>query len=167
MKRVELHRGQALARKSGLDRKQAARRKAALASNEKQRNDKLASSIAIESQAGHMSKSRPGSTSRKSGISPASPAQRRKVAGQRCLVCGASPCDPAHVIPRSAGGCNEPDCVVPICRDCHDAQHNGKLDLLSYLEPDHRAEQAHAVLHVGIEGARLRTAPSAYREEAA
>jgi hypothetical protein len=39
-------------------------------------------------------------------ISPASEAQRAKVAHQPCLVCGRRPVDPAHLVPRSLGGCD-------------------------------------------------------------
>jgi hypothetical protein len=40
---------------------------------------------------------------------PASAEQRRKVAGTGCLICGRSPVDPAHVVPRRLGGCDSPD----------------------------------------------------------
>jgi hypothetical protein len=53
-------------------------------------------------------------------------------------------------MPRSLGGCDEPDCVVPLDRRCHRAYDRGELDLLPYLEPCFRAELAHALLHVGL-----------------
>jgi hypothetical protein len=87
---------------------------------------------------------------RRSHIAPASVAQRAKVAGQRCLVCGGRPVDPAHLAPRSLGGCDEPDCVVPLCRIHHRMYDRGELDLLPHLEPGHRAELAHSVDHVGL-----------------
>jgi hypothetical protein len=81
----------------------------------------------------------------------AAPAQRAKVAGRPCLVCGSvARVDPAHLIPRSLGGCDEPDCVVPLCRAHHRAYDTGELDLLPFLEPRWRAELAHAVEHVGL-----------------
>jgi hypothetical protein len=44
----------------------------------------------------------------------ASQSQRIAVAGMPCIVCGAtSAVDPAHLIPRSLGGCDDPLCVVP------------------------------------------------------
>jgi hypothetical protein len=89
---------------------------------------------------------------RRSRIAPASDAQRAKVAGQRCLVCGERPVDPAHLVPRSLGGCDEPDCVVPLCRIHHRMYDRGDLDPLPYLEPRHRAELAHGVLHLGLVG---------------
>ena len=93
----------------------------------------------------------------RSGGLAASPAQRAKVAGRPCLVCRATArIDPAHVIPRSLGGCDEPDCVVALCRSCHRAYDSGELDLLVHLEPEHRVELAHAVLHVGLLGALRR-----------
>jgi hypothetical protein len=82
------------------------------------------------------------------------PAQRDKVAGSACLVCGSvARIDPAHLIPRSLGGCDEPDCVVPLCRTHHRAYDTGELDLLPYLEPRWRGEVAHAVGHLGLVGA--------------
>lgn len=86
----------------------------------------------------------------------ASAEQRAKVAGQACLVCGRSGVDPAHVIPRSLGGCDRPDCVVPLCREHHRAYDTGRLDLLSHLEPHWQRELAHAVEHAGLLGALRR-----------
>jgi hypothetical protein len=60
------------------------------------------------------------------------------------------------VIPRSLGGCDEPDCVVPLCRRHHRAYDHGELDLLPHLEPHWRPELAHAVVHVGVVGALRR-----------
>jgi hypothetical protein len=77
--------------------------------------------------------------------------QRAAVAGRPCIVCGAERgIDPAHVIPRSLGGCGDPLCVVPLCRTCHRAYDEGRLDLLPYLEPAWRAQLAHAVGHIGL-----------------
>jgi hypothetical protein len=87
----------------------------------------------------------------------ASPAQRDKIAGQGCVVCGRrSRVDPAHLIPRTLGGCDESDCVVPLCREHHRAYDAGELDLLIHLEPAWRHEVAHAVLHAGLIGALRR-----------
>jgi len=88
----------------------------------------------------------------------ASDRQRAAVAGRPCIVCGAEHgVDPAHLIPRSLGGCGEPLCVVPLCRlPCHRAYDRGELDLLLYLEPAWRAQLAHAVGHVGLIGALRR-----------
>ena len=62
--------------------------------------------------------------------------QRAAVAARACIVCGATkgPIDPAHLIPRSLGGCGDPTCVVPLCRWHHRAYDRGELDLLPYLE---------------------------------
>ena len=88
---------------------------------------------------------------------PASPAQRAKVAGQRCIVCGvATRIDPVHLVPRVLGGCDEADCVVPLCRTHHRAYDQAGLDVVAFLEPDWRAEAAHAVLHLGLAGALRR-----------
>ena len=83
--------------------------------------------------------------------------QRDAVAGRPCIVCGATHrIDPAHLIPRSLGGCGEALCVVPACRSCHRAYDEGRLDLLPYLEPAWRAQLAHAVGHVGLVAALRR-----------
>jgi hypothetical protein len=72
-------------------------------------------------------------------------------------VCGSTHrIDPAHLIPRSLGGCGEALCVVPLCRTCHRAYDQGRLDLLPHLEPAWRAQLAHAVGHVGLIGALRR-----------
>jgi len=87
----------------------------------------------------------------------ATDAQRAAVAGRCCIVCGTDRrIDPAHLIPRSLGGCGHPLCVVPICRLHHRAYDRGELDLLPYLEPGWRAQLAHAVGHVGLLGALRR-----------
>ena len=83
--------------------------------------------------------------------------QRAAVAGRRCVVCGTDRrIDPAHLIPRSLGGCGDPLCVVPACRAHHRAYDRGELDLLPNLEPAWRAQLAHAVGHVGLIGALRR-----------
>jgi hypothetical protein len=87
---------------------------------------------------------------RRTAVSPASEAQRAKVAGQGCLVCGKRPVDPAHLVPRSLGGCDHPDCVIPLDRCCHRAYDRGELDLLAQLEPRFRAELAHALRHLPL-----------------
>jgi hypothetical protein len=87
----------------------------------------------------------------------ATDAQRAAAAGRRCVACGAEyRIDPAHLIPRSLGGCGDPLCVVPACRRCHRAYDRGELDLLPYLEPAWRAQLPHAVGHIGMIGALRR-----------
>ncbi|HEX2125553.1 MAG TPA: hypothetical protein VHF45_03210 [Thermoleophilaceae bacterium] len=58
--------------------------------------------------------------------------------------------DPAHLVPRSLGGCDRPECVVPLCRLHHRSYDRGGLELLPYFEPDNRGQLAHAVLHLGL-----------------
>ena len=79
----------------------------------------------------------------------ASPEQRDKVRQEPgCRVCWSPNVDPAHAISRAQGGCDDPDCVLPLCRAHHDAyDHQRTLDVLPHMT---RAEQAHAVAHVGI-----------------
>lgn len=121
-----------------------------------------------------------GAPKRKRGISPASPAQREKVAGLPCIVCGVEAdgytrvIDPAHVVSRALGGCDDALCVVPLCRwanargGCHADFDSGRLDLAPYLEPRWREEAGHAVTHVGLYGALRRISGRNYeREDAA
>jgi hypothetical protein len=87
----------------------------------------------------------------------ATDSQRAAVVGRTCIVCGSDRrIDPAHLIPRSLGGCGDALCVVPVCRRCHRAYDRGELDLLPCLEPAWRAQLAHAVGHVGLIGALRR-----------
>jgi hypothetical protein len=91
----------------------------------------------------------------------ASPAQREKIVGGACVVClQTKGITPAHLAPRSLGGCDHPDCVVPLCWLHHRAYDTGTLELLPHLEPRWRAEVAHAVSHLGLIGALRRLAPS-------
>jgi hypothetical protein len=90
----------------------------------------------------------------------ASAAQRAKIVGQGCVVCAQTKgITPAHLAPRSMGGCDESDCVVPLCWLHHRAYDTGRLELLPYLEPQWRGEVAHAVVHLGLIGAVRRLAP--------
>jgi hypothetical protein len=89
----------------------------------------------------------------------ASDAQRQKIVGGACVVCQQTKgITPAHLVPRALGGCDDPDCVVPLCWLHHRAYDTGRLELLPHLEPHWRAEVAHAVLHVGLAGAMRRLA---------
>jgi 5-methylcytosine-specific restriction endonuclease McrA len=88
-------------------------------------------------------------------------AQRAAVAGRNCMVCGADGrVDPAHLVPKSLGGCGHALCVTALCRRCHRAYDRGELDLLPYLEPAWRPQLAHAVGHVGLVGALRRISGS-------
>jgi hypothetical protein len=53
-------------------------------------------------------------------------------------------------VPRSLGGCDQPDCVVPLCRLHHRLYELGRLDPLPHLEPRHRAGLAHGLRHLGL-----------------
>jgi hypothetical protein len=90
----------------------------------------------------------------------ASDAQRAKIVGGACVVCQQTKgLTPAHLAPRALSGCDEPDCVVPMCWMHHGAYDTGRLELLPYLEPRWRAAVTHAVLHLGLIGAVRRLAP--------
>jgi hypothetical protein len=78
----------------------------------------------------------------------ASAGQRRKVRGLGCLVCGRRPVDPAHLVPRRFGGCDSPDCVVPLCRTHHRMFDTGGLALVPSLGPERERELRHALTHV-------------------
>lgn len=97
-----------------------------------------------------------------------------------CRVCGETyGVELAHVIGREFEEPTRPGSstyrvkaqrVVPLCGPstdpdtCHGKQHRHALDLLPHL---HRDEQVQAVADVGIEGARVRLLPSAYRNKVA
>jgi hypothetical protein len=104
----------------------------------------------------------------RSPFAAASPAQRDRTNGAPCIVCGArTRVDPAHLVPRALGGCDDALCVVPLCRVHHRAYDRGVLDLVPVLEPAHRAEAAHAVGHLGLVGALLRLSGRRGADEAA
>jgi hypothetical protein len=88
---------------------------------------------------------------RRAPISPASDAQRARVRGRVSIVSGQRPCDPAHLWPRGMGGCDHPDCVVPLTREEHRAYDAGELDLLPYLVARGCfAEMAHVIGAHGV-----------------
>lgn len=91
-------------------------------------------------------------TKTRKAISPASTAQREKVAERACVVCREPGCDPAHLIDRSllTEGQDDPRAVVGLCRGHHRAYDDGQLDLLPYLEPHWREELAFAVERFGL-----------------
>jgi hypothetical protein len=92
------------------------------------------------------------SNPKRRAISPASPEQRYKVDGRVCVCCAKpGPCDPAHLTPRSLGGCDHPDCVIPLCRGCHRFFDEHALDLESVLAlPDFAAERSHMASHMSF-----------------
>lgn len=83
------------------------------------------------------------------GISPASKEQRAKVRDAVSIVSGQPGCDPAHLVDRSLGGCDDPLCVVPLTRTEHRAFEAGELDLVPHLlRADCIAEMQHALGHL-------------------
>lgn len=81
-------------------------------------------------------------------ISAASKEQAAKRNAGVSVVSGASEgLDAAHLCPRGLGGCDDPDCTVPLTRYEHTMFDLGKLDLLPYLVPGHVDEIAHALRH--------------------
>jgi hypothetical protein len=84
-------------------------------------------------------------------------AQRKKTMGLPCVGCGeadtfeieAGHTDPAHLWPRAFGGCDHPDCVIPLCRTCHRRldDPSDAFDLLPALvERGYWVELAHPIL---------------------
>lgn len=77
--------------------------------------------------------------------------------------------DPVTGEPQPQPWIVDPDRVVPGCEPCHTAYDEHKIDVLGKLTLE---EELQAVFdcryadHSGIEGARRRVAPSAYREAA-
>ena len=57
-----------------------------------------------------------------------------------------------------------PDSVVPLCPADHELYDSHRIDILPYLT---RAEQVQVVKDLGLENARIRTAPLAYPKKAA
>lgn len=80
-------------------------------------------------------------------FTPASKAQREKVSDRVSIVSAQGPCDPCHLVSRAQGGCDHPDCVIPLTREEHRAFDDKKLDILPYLIAHSMwVELAHAVL---------------------
>lgn len=80
----------------------------------------------------------------------ASDAQRAKVFEMFCVNCGSTgKSDPAHLTARAQGGCDHPDCVLPLCRSCHRVFDEGQLDLEPVLALSRYAgERAHMASHL-------------------
>ena len=66
----------------------------------------------------------------------------------------------AHLWPRSRGGTQNPDGIVPLCGDCHRLFDSFRLDLLAVLSSDEQVELVRQ--SGGIELARVRVLPSEY-----
>lgn len=96
-----------------------------------------------------MERAATGGRSTRNGLT-ASVSQRAKVRDLDCLVCHQRPVDPAHLIPRSLGGCDHRECVIPLCRACHDAYDLGDLDISRFVWPAYDRECLHAITqHMG------------------
>ena len=103
---------------------------------------------------------------KRKGFTPASGPQKDKAQEEGCRITGehGPHVHPAHVIPRGMGGCDHPDCIVPLRADYHRLYDRGKLDVLPHLTLD---EQAHAASHVGLQAALKRTTNENYIPEGA
>lgn len=102
------------------------------------------------------------------GFTPASPEQRAKVRREGCrvsraheydddarlpIVPGIAVVDFSHNIDRALGGCDDPDCGMPLRRDLHQLYGLRQFDVLPYATLE---EQAHAAGHLGLIGALQR-----------
>lgn len=91
-----------------------------------------------------------GSTLKRGRGFAASPAQQKKVRDLPCVVCGLdrheATIDPAHILRRGQGGCDHPDCVVPLCREHHRLFDENALDILvPLLTRRYGVEMAHPI----------------------
>ena len=91
-------------------------------------------------------------------ISAASKEQTAKRNSGASIVSGATEgLDMAHICPRSMGGCDHPDCVVPLTREEHrrldnPASNEEPLDLLPYLiDGERHEEMCHALWHYRLD----------------
>lgn len=75
--------------------------------------------------------------------------QRAKIVGDACVVCQQTKALSATRL-ALADGCDDVDCVVPMCWPHHHLYELGGLDLLHHLEPRWRREIANAVSHLGL-----------------
>lgn len=93
----------------------------------------------------------PAHPKKRRAISEATPKQRLRVKYASCVVCGTSPCHPAHLIDRSLcpQDADDPRAVIPLCPRCHRAYDEQNLDLLPY-ESRFREEMAFAVRRFGL-----------------
>lgn len=99
---------------------------------------------------------RTASKRRASSFTPASKEQRAKVAERVSIISATGPCDPCHLVPRSHGGCDHPDCVIPLTREEHRAFDDGTLDILPYLIAHSMwAELGHAITEHHYDPIRL------------
>jgi hypothetical protein len=85
----------------------------------------------------------------------ASPAQRAKVKDRDSITGAPGPCDPAHVVSRSLGGCDDERCVVALTREEHRAYDSGELDIYPLLVGSHVEELQHALGHMNGSASRL------------
>jgi len=93
-------------------------------------------------------------------ISAAHPRQRKKVRDEACVYCGRGreqeKIDPAHLWDRSRGGCDDMDCVVPLCRKHHREYDEKKLDILpALISGGYWHEMGHPIIRHQVSPFRL------------
>lgn len=82
----------------------------------------------------------------------------------RCRACGDPYPEAAHLWPRSMGGGQDADLILPLCRACHELFDAHHIDVLSLLSLDEQLALVRAAN--GIERARIRALSSEYRRVA-
>jgi len=70
-----------------------------------------------------------------------------------CLVCRDTPCDPAHIKSRGAGGGDVPFNVMPLCRNHHTEQH--QIGIVTFVQRYSRVRDRLFDLGWSIEGGKL------------
>lgn len=86
----------------------------------------------------------------------ASREQRLAVKDKTCAYCGREGVDPAHLCPRSLGGCDDALCVVGLCRLHHNAYDTGRLDLYAVVTDDYPEQYQHMLTHLSEQAAEWR-----------
>lgn len=76
----------------------------------------------------------------------------------RCRACGRPNPEAAHLWPRSMGGGQDPDLILPLCRGCHELFDAHRLEVLGLLSLDEQLALVRAAK--GIELARQRAVPN-------
>jgi len=72
-----------------------------------------------------------------------------------CRYCGKPYPDPAHIVPRSQGGGQDKESIIPLCRTCHTKYDSGRLDILGICTLDEQLEAVRVLGSIGRAYERL------------
>lgn len=76
---------------------------------------------------------------------------RRETSERGCLLCGAAPSDPHHWPVRQSHGAGDSQLeMVPLCRRCHSAVHDGDVRMIEQLQSSGHLYHAYLKL-IGVE----------------